>query len=215
MSAVNPEGSADMFRATLAFVALVSGGLAAGIASADDQAGEISHAKGSSIGTIGETKQPLDLGSSVFMNEVLATGDAARLEITFLDTTRLTLGEKASVRIDSFVYSGGKTRVLKLAAAGALRFISGGAKSAGAQVSLRTPVAVIGIRGTDFWTGPIDGQFGVLLLDGAVTVSNTAGAVVLDQPGEGTNIAGPGSAPGQVTQGPQQKVDRALAAVAF
>jgi hypothetical protein len=204
-----------MFRVTFAFVALLAGVLAAGIASADDQAGEISHAKGSSTGTIGETKQPLDLGSPVFMNEVLTTGDAARLEITFLDTTRLTLGEKASVRIDGFVYSGGKTRVLKLAAVGALRFISAGSKSAGAQVSLRTPVVVIGIRGTDFWTGPIDGQFGVLLLDGAVTVSNAAGAVVLDQPGEGTNIAGPGSAPGPVTQWPQQKVDRALAAVAF
>ena len=76
-------------------------------------------------------------------------------------------------------------------------------------------MAEIGIRGTDFWTGPIDGQFGVLLLDGAVTVSNPAGVVVLDQPGEGTNIAGPDSAPGPVTQWPQQKVDRALAAVAF
>lgn len=204
-----------MLRLTLAFIALFSAALAADIASAEDQAGQVSQAKGSATGTIGETKEPLDLGSSVFMNEVLATGDAARLEITFLDATRLTLGEKASLRIDSFVYSGGKTKVLKLAAAGALRFISSGTKSAGAQISLRTQVVEIGIRGTDFWTGPIDGQFGVLLLDGAVTVSNAAGAVVLDQPGEGTNIAGPGAAPGPVTQWPQQKVDRALAAVAF
>jgi hypothetical protein len=93
--------------------------------------------------------------------------------------------------------------------------ISSGDKPPGAQVVMRTPVVEIGIRGTDFWTGPIDGQFGVLLLEGAVSVSNAAGAVVLDQPGEGTNIAGPGSAPGPVTQWPQQKVDRALAEVAF
>jgi hypothetical protein len=204
-----------MMRATLALVVLLSGGLAASLASAEEQAGEVSNAKGRSTGTIGETMQPLGPGSSIFMNEVLATGDAARLEVTFLDTSRLRLGEKASLRIDSFVYDGSKTRVLKLAAAGALRFISGGAKFAGAQVTLQTPVVEIGIRGTDFWTGPIDGQFGVLLLAGAVTVSNAAGAVVLDQPGEGTNIAGPGAAPGPVTQWPQQKVDRALAAVAF
>ena len=105
--------------------------------------------------------------------------------------------------------------MLKVAAIGALRFISATNKRANTQVVVRTPVAEIGIRGTDFWTGPIDGPFGVLLLDGAVTVSNPAGVVVLDQPGEGTNIAGPGSAPGPVTQWPQQKVDRALAAVAL
>src|SRR6185369_17285301 len=113
-----------------------------------------------------------------------------------------------------FVYDGGRTRVLTLAAVGALRFISAGNKPPGAAVTVSTPVVEIGVRGTDFWFGPIDGQFGVLLLTGAVTVSNAAGSVILDQPGEGTNIAGPGSAPGPVTQWPQQKVDRALAAVA-
>ena len=208
-------GVADMLRTALALIMLLSGALTAGNASAGDQAGEVSHAKGSATGTIDGAKHPLDLGASIFLDEVLATGAAARLEVTFLDTTKLTLGEKAQVRVDKFVYSGKRTQVLKLAAAGALRFISSGNKPSGAEVSVRTPVVEIGVRGTDFWTGPIDGQFGVLLLKGAVSVSNSAGAVVLDQPGQGTNIAGPGAAPGPVTQWPQQKVDRALAAVAF
>jgi hypothetical protein len=83
------------------------------------------------------------------------------------------------------------------------------------DITVRTPVATIGVRGTDFWTGPIDGQFGVLIMEGEVVVSNPAGEAILDAPGEGTNIAGADSAPGPVTQWPQEKVDRALSAVAF
>jgi hypothetical protein len=201
-----------MLRTALALATLFC---ASAPALADDQAGAVSQAKGTATGSVEGAKHPLDVGTSVFMNEVLATAAAARLEVTLLDTTKLTLGEKAQLRIDSFVYSGKRTRTLKFAAVGALRMISSGDKPPGAQVVMRTPVVEIGIRGTDFWTGPIDGQFGVLLLEGAVSVSNAAGAVVLDQPGEGTNIVGPGSAPGPVTQWPQQKVDRALAEVAF
>jgi len=181
----------------------------------DDPIGSVSRVQGTASGEKDGATEKLELGTSVFMNEVLATGTAARLEVGFLDTTQLTLGERAKIRIDSFVYSGGQTRILKLAAVGALRFISARGRPSGSQVIVRTPVVAIGIRGTDFWTGPIDGQFGVLLLEGEVSVSNSAGAVVLDRPGEGTNIAGPDSAPGPVTQWPQQKVDRALSAVAF
>jgi hypothetical protein len=180
-----------------------------------DTVGSVSQLKGTASGEKSGTVETLDLGTAVFMDEVLATGTGSRLAVSFLDETQLTLGERAKVRVDRFVYGGGHTQMLKVAAIGALRFISGGSKLAGTEVVVTTPVAEIGIRGTDFWTGPIDGQFGVLLLEGAVTVSNSAGAVELDQPGEGTNIAGPGSAPGPVTQWPQQKVDRALAAVAF
>jgi hypothetical protein len=79
-----------------------------------------------------------------------------------------------------------------------------------------TPVATIGIRGTDFWGGPIDEQaLGVFLIEGAVSVSNAAGEAILDQPGQGTNIGAPGAAPGPVTIWPQDKVDRAFATVTF
>jgi hypothetical protein len=205
-----------MTRTILVLAIALCGGLTATVAIAQsDSVGSVSQLKGTASGEKGGTIEPLDLGTSVFMDEVLATGTASRLAIAFVDETQLTLGEKAKVRVDRFVYGGGHTQMIKVAAVGALRFISARTKPAGTQVVVATPVAEIGIRGTDFWTGPIDGQFGVLLLEGAVIVSNPAGTVELDQPGEGTNIAGPGAAPGPVTQWPQQKVDRALAAVAF
>jgi len=49
-------------------------------------------------------------------------------------------------------------------------------------------VAALAVRGTEFWAGPVDGQYGVLLLRGKVDVSNRAGAVTLASPGMGTDI---------------------------
>jgi hypothetical protein len=100
-----------MLRTALALAALLC---ASAPAFADDQAGAVSQTKGNATGSIEGAKQPLDVGASVFMNEVLATAAAARPRGHALDTTKLTLGEKAQLRIDSFVYSGKRTRTLKL-----------------------------------------------------------------------------------------------------
>lgn len=133
------------------------------------------------------------------------------------DGTMLTLGAGAQLTLDEFVYvPGRKDNRVRLVLSGAFRFVSGAAASPGQGVaSVQTPVAAIGIRGTDFWGGPIDDAYGVLLLEGAVEVANPAGTVTLDEGGEGTNIAGPAQAPGAVTTWPQDKVDRAFATIAF
>ena len=55
----------------------------------------------------------------------------------------------------------------------------------------------------------------MFLVTGVVSVSNAAGEQILSRPGQGTNIATPGSAPGPVTFWPQDKVDRAVATVTF
>jgi len=106
---------------------------------------------------------------------------------------------------------------MKVSVAGAFRFVSGQvSKLARSDVNVTTPVATLGIRGTEFWGGPIDDQaLGVFLVEGAVRVSNARGMRTLRRPGEGTNIAARGRAPGPVTIWPQAKVDRALATVTF
>jgi hypothetical protein len=32
------------------------------------------------------------------------------------------------------------------------------------KIGVTTPVAALAVRGTEFWAGPIDGQYGVLCL---------------------------------------------------
>ena len=143
---------------------------------------------------------------------------AARLEITFADDTRLTLGEKAKLTLDRYVFNpAARSGILKFGVAGAFRFLSGQlSKLASADASVTTPFATVGIRGTEFWGGPIDDQvLGVFLIQGVVSVSNAAGQQILNQAGQGTNIAVPGTAPGPVTFWPQDKVNRAIATVTF
>ena len=162
--------------------------------------------------------QALGLNASVFLNETVSTGAAARLELTFKDNTRLTLGENAKLMLYRYVFNPTAGRgTIRLKVVGAFRFLSGQvSKLARSDVSVTTPIATVGIRGTEFWSGPIDDQaLGVFLIEGAVRVSNAAGAQILNRPGQGTNISRAGAAPGPVTFWPQDKVNRALATVTF
>lgn len=189
--------------------------LAFGSAALAAEVGQVERTRGLCQGTTGDSIVSLAPGAPIGFEQIVSTAAGARLELGFVDQTTLTLGENARLRIDRFVYAPQTTRTsIRLAAVGAFRFVSG-TRSGGSDVSVVTPVATIGIRGTDFWAGPIDGAYGVLLLDGAVDVVNGVGSATLDEPGEGVNIAGPGVALGAVTQWPQDKVSRALAAVAF
>src|SRR5262245_50722432 len=131
------------------------------------------------------------VGAPVHMNDRLRTGANARLEVTFNDNSKLTLGEHANVVVDRFVYSPAKStgEVALRASSGAMRFVGGSIEQLQTKkITVSTPVAALAVRGTDFWAGPIDGQYGVLLLKGNVRVSNQAGAVTLSRPGWGTDI---------------------------
>jgi hypothetical protein len=193
-------------------------GFVSGRAAAQEAIGAVSRIQGEARGTRGGTTRALGLNASVFLNETVSTGEAARLEVTFNDDTRLTIGEKAKLTLDTYVFDpAAGSGTIKFGVAGALRFVSGKVtKLASSDVSVTTAVATLGIRGTEFWGGPIDDQaLGVFLIEGAVSVSNAAGEQILRQPGQGTNIATPGSAPGPVTVWPQDKVNRAVATVTF
>jgi hypothetical protein len=198
-------------------VALLSG-FVGEPAEAQDAIGKVSRIQGEVSGTRGGTTGALGPNASVFPNEIVSTGEAARLEVTFADDTRLTLGEKTKLTLDRYVFNpAAGSGILKFGVAGAFRFLSGQlSKLASADVSVTTPFATVGIRGTEFWGGPIDDQvLGVFLINGVVSVSNAAGQQILNRPGQGTNIAVPGSAPGPVTFWPQDKVNRAIATVTF
>jgi len=211
-------GGRIMHRLIVIAMTLLLSGFAGGQAAAQETIGAVSRIQGEASGTRGGAKRTLSLSASVFLNEVVSTGEAARLEVTFTDNTRLTLGEKAQLTFDRYVFNpAAGSGTIKFGVVGAFRFLSGQvSKLASSDVSVTTAVATLGIRGTEFWGGPIDDQaLGVFLIEGAVSVSNAAGEQILSQPGQGTNIATPGAAPGPVTFWPQDKVNRAIATVTF
>jgi hypothetical protein len=188
-----------------------------GRAMADDRIGAVTRLEGQAAGLLGGSEVTLVVGTAIFMNEKLTTGSKARLELTFVDGTKLTVGDKASVTVDRFLYQPrGLGNAFDAAVTGPFRFISGKLdKTGGSTSSIKTAFATIGIRGTNFWGGPIDGHAGVVLFAGAVTVTNPTGSVDLTKPGQGTNIVGRNTPPSAVTIWPKDKVARALATVTF
>jgi hypothetical protein len=93
---------------------------------------------------------------------------------------------------------------------GAFRFALGRIDDiVGKNVSVATPVATIGVRGTE----PIDSDYGVLLLDGEIVVSNAGGRVTLAARGQGTNIASSAAPPATPSAWGEEKIARAVATV--
>lgn len=171
----------------------------------------------SSVAT-GGGKVAMTVGTPVEQDQTIETGPGARLEISFVDGTTFTVGEKSKVTVDRFVFDpGGNKNALKLAVVGPFRFVSGKlSKTLGANITVKTPFATMGIRGTDVWGGPIDERYGVFLATGIVSIASGGRTVVLSRPGSGVNVANAkGAPPGAITQWPKEKIARALATVAF
>lgn len=126
-------------------------------------------------GTLGTSARKLKTGDNIYQNEVIATGEEAEAELVLNDDTKLAVGPKSEIVLDSFIYDPNKTggEVVINATKGAFRFITG--KSAMSAYTIKTPISTIGVRGTTF-DGYIDesGEIALLLVDGEIDVCNTA-----------------------------------------
>ena len=147
--------------------------------------------------------------------ETVTTGAGARLELRFLDGTRLMLGENAEVLLDTFVFDPNGANRFHAAIVGSFRYISGKlGTGATREASVTTPFALVGVRGTDFWSGTVNGLTGVVVLEGVVSVTTDAGTVVLSREGQGTNLTTRSAPPGPVSQWSPARIAASLAAVA-
>jgi hypothetical protein len=160
----------------------------------------------------------LAVGEALERGDVIRTEPEARLRALLTDGSQLTLGGSAELALNDTVLPGPDSSggpVLDLVS-GAFRLVAAKltAKDAEARI-IRTPVATIGIRGTDVWGGSLDHPLDVLLLEGVVAVTNAAGTTILDAPGEGTQVRLPGQAPDPAGRWSDDRMARAVATVAF
>ncbi|MBT5191168.1 MAG: FecR domain-containing protein [Rhodospirillaceae bacterium] len=177
----------------------------------NEQIGGVTRTQASVEGVIGGRSRDLERDLPVYQNEEVTTGVNARAVLRFKDGSVLTIGADAEVVLDEYVYSnaGGIITLVK----GAMRFTSGKMGRPGLLIKMST--ATIGIRGTDFWAGEMNGGHGVLLMHGEVDVYNEAGMVTLSKEYEGTVIAAADKAPAEPTVWSDGKQKKALAAVSF
>lgn len=97
--------------------------------------------------------RPAVLRERVILNDEVRTAAASQLQILLLDRTTFTVGANARVAVDRFVYDPARnSRSTGVSVTkGAFRFMSGRALGRpSGPVSVRTPVATIGVRGTIF-----------------------------------------------------------------
>lgn len=201
--------------------------LPTGSAFAQDVVGSVERIMGEARRVGSEGSLPLALGSPIHRQEGIRTASGSRLLIRFVDNSTLTLGEDARIFIDDLVYSreAGADLFQRIDIfQGVFGFVSGEVgKQARQNVSVRTPVATIGIRGTEFLGGeltvgmpPGRPHYGFQIRQGAIEVTGPGGSVVLDEPGEGTFLPLIGAAaPTPVRQWTPAEAAEADAALAF
>lgn len=103
------------------------------------------------LSTAGE--RPAQVGTPVLMGDRVVTRAGAALGMTLLDGTQLAVGPNSSVAVQAFQFDSTTRRgsLLVDVARGAMRMVSGLiARTDPGAVSVNTPIATIGIRGTDF-----------------------------------------------------------------
>ena len=137
-------------RSTFA-LALASTALIALGAHADTRVGVTSAVNPSAAGTVpGADARQLTVGSDIIFRERVVTTTDGQAQILFLDQSSLLIGPNSTVVIDEFVYdpATNKGNIAATLTQGSFRYIGGKLSKQGAA-TLKTPVATIGIRGSD------------------------------------------------------------------
>ena len=115
---------------------------------AQEVIGTVSRILGEANATRGGTARALSLNMSVILNETVSTGSGGRLEVTFKDNTRVTLGENAKLTLDRYAFNpAAGRRKIRFRIVGAFRFVAGKlSKLVRSDINVTTPAAAIGVE---------------------------------------------------------------------
>lgn len=184
---------------------------------AEELAGRIVRLKGAASAMQDAVPRSLKMDDPIFRGDVISTGRDARLEMKMLDDAVINLSEKTVFVVIDYIAGGSAPSVAMRLIEGAFAASAGAiAKAPGGSMRVESDVATIGIRGTSFWGGMLDGDFQIALLStGRIVVENRAGKVEITRVGDGTLIKGQGVAPTAPKVWHTGMLDRAKLTVAF
>ena len=96
---------------------------------------------------------PANIGDPLFEKDVVETGPDGGIGITFVDNTVFSAGPNSQLALDEFQFDSNNFRGSMLAdmRQGTLAVVSGDiTRSSPGAMKIRTPTAVLGVRGTTF-----------------------------------------------------------------
>tara|TARA_R110002072_G_scaffold89232_4_gene199890 strand:- start:13030 stop:13713 length:684 start_codon:yes stop_codon:yes gene_type:complete len=153
--------------------------------------------------------------SRIYAEDILRTDKDSRLILNMRDDSTFALGPNSHFVLHRYDIDASLS-----APVAQMSLTSGSVRTKTARImsatrprfEIRTPLAVIGVRGTDFWSGYLFGNntLDVAMVSGkGVYVQNQHGSVELTMDGWGTTVIGD-SAPQPPKVWPSQKINRAL-----
>jgi len=114
--------------------------------------GKVTSLQGQALAVSESGSRELSQDSQLFQGEKVVTRENGQVEIQFLDDTTLSLGKNSEVTIDAYVYdpeNGSNSNLLLEMGKGVFRTVTGEiAKQNPDNFNLKSPLALIGIRGT-------------------------------------------------------------------
>jgi hypothetical protein len=170
---------------------------ATGPALAQARVGEAVVIKNEVVRVSGAAASQINVGDGVLRDETLRTGLDSAARLVMIDSTNLSLGPNATIKLDRTVFNDEHSYrdiAIRLTT-GAFRFVTG--HSDKTAYKLATPLATIGVRGTILDILSQRGRTTVALQEGASHVCTTGGQCIeLLLPGDTAIIT---SAGGRVT----------------
>ena len=131
------------------FLALLSGPV---VAQQEDSSGMVVASRGEVIALSNGGSRELKQGDFIYVSDEIMTSNRSFAVLQFEDGAKVTVRPDSTLIIESYLYNGddGDEATLSLVEGG-LRVITGAmAKSNPENYKVRTPVALMGVRGTEF-----------------------------------------------------------------
>lgn len=97
-------------------------------------------------------ERKLELGDTVFEQDQVVTADRSFAVLQFVDGAKVTIRPNSAMMVEQYVFTGGDDNAATLnLVEGGLRVITGAmAKTHPDNYKVKTPVALMGVRGTEF-----------------------------------------------------------------
>jgi hypothetical protein len=163
----------------------IAAALAMTSARAETRVGEAVIIKNEVLRVATQATSQINVGDGVLRDETVRTGTDSAARLVMIDSTNLSLGPNASLKLDRTVFNDEHSYrdiAIRLTT-GAFRFVTGHSEKTAYKIS--TPLATIGVRGTILDILSQRGQTIVVLQEGASRVCTTGGQCIeLTQPGD-------------------------------
>jgi hypothetical protein len=178
----------------LSFVAFsVAIALTAVPASAQTRVGEAAVVKNEVLRVAASSTTQIKVGDGLVRDEVVRTGRDSATRLVMADSTNLSLGPNATLKLDRTVFDDSthyRDVAIRLTS-GAFRFVTGHSDKAAYRIT--TPLATIGVRGTTLDILSQRGQTIVNLQEGAASVCTVSfECIQLTSPGDTAIITSSG-----------------------